>query len=231
MRGWVIDSSRRRASGSSNTICRSLRRCKWPSSSTSSVPKACAISASAGWPGSTTARATLSASTMAMPKRSKARATADLPLAMPPVSPTENFADMREGPLGSNQSGQREICVHYCIACHQGQPPGGCEKRAERHGRAAPQAAAGDESEAGKRAAHRREHEDQRQLLPAKPGAERGQQLEIAVTQPALASQQAEQVKDQPQHEITSGGADDGTDRIDKCHHRRRRWLSRDRKS
>src|SRR5512137_2982827 len=87
MAGWVMASSRRRAASSPKTrLPRALRssRPSWPTT----PGKAAAMAASAGVPGSTTWRASRSASMTGQPSARSAAAKVDLPVAMPPVSPT-----------------------------------------------------------------------------------------------------------------------------------------------
>src|SRR5665213_2144923 len=86
MRGWVIPSSRARAAGSVNTMSpRRWRSMAPPAPSTSG--QAAAMSAWAGRPGATPSRASASASTTGTPRSANIRATVDLPVPMPPVSP------------------------------------------------------------------------------------------------------------------------------------------------
>src|SRR4249920_3852285 len=67
-----------------------------------------------------------------------------------------------------------------------------------------------DERDADGRAHDRRQEDDDRQDLPAEPGTERGQQLEVAVTHALLAADQLEEPVDRPQRQVTGDRADDG---------------------
>ena len=87
MRGCTMALSALRASSSPNTSWPSFGRSSWPSAVNTSSPKRVTMSASAGVPGSTTSRASRSASTTGAPSSRRIFATVLLPLAIPPVSP------------------------------------------------------------------------------------------------------------------------------------------------
>ena len=53
------------------------------------------------------------------------------------------------------------------------------------------------------------EQDDRQQHLPAEPGAERGQQLEVAVAHAFLAGDQPEQMVDAPEAQVAGDRADD----------------------
>src|SRR5258708_1361093 len=73
---------------SANTMALSFARSTWPSGVTTAWPKSWSTSAYAGWPGSMSRWARESASRTAKPNSRSMAATALLPLAMPPVSPS-----------------------------------------------------------------------------------------------------------------------------------------------
>ena len=65
-----------------------------------------------------------------------------------------------------------------------------------------------DREDAADRAEHARHEDDLRQHRPAEPGAERGEQLEVAVPHALLAADQLEQPVHGPQHEVAGDRAD-----------------------
>jgi hypothetical protein len=66
-----------------------------------------------------------------------------------------------------------------------------------------------DQRDAGERTHRGRGQNDRQQHLPAEPGAEGRQQLEVAVTHALLASSQAEEVIHGPEAQVPRDGADD----------------------
>ncbi|MNP48151.1 hypothetical protein D3C76_1422530 [compost metagenome] len=54
----------------------------------------------------------------------------------------------------------------------------------------------------------RREQQHYGQCLPAQPGTERSQQLEVAMAHPLLAGQQLERPVEAPEHQIARHGTD-----------------------
>src|SRR5437762_279165 len=90
MAGWVIASRSRRASSSPNTTFARAPRSSRPSGARMPSPNRSTSFFSAGCPGSTTARATWSASTITAPRAASRSATVDLPAPIPPVSPTRS---------------------------------------------------------------------------------------------------------------------------------------------
>src|SRR6266446_4935972 len=74
--------------GAAKTIAPSFWRSSSPSGRRIPRPNVATISSYAGSPGTTTSRASTSASMITDPSRRKTSATVDLPVAMPPVSPT-----------------------------------------------------------------------------------------------------------------------------------------------
>src|SRR5262249_42401431 len=90
MTGCVIPSRSRRDSPSENATFARAARSRRPSASTMPSPNRSTSFARAGCPGSTTARATRSASTMTAPRAASRSATVDFPAPIPPVSPTSS---------------------------------------------------------------------------------------------------------------------------------------------
>src|SRR6266498_226759 len=83
----MMASSSWRRAASPKTFLASSSRCRQPWASITSLPKWFRISASAGWPGSTTRRASRSVSTTGTPCCSRKSTEVDLPMPIPPVSP------------------------------------------------------------------------------------------------------------------------------------------------
>src|SRR5690606_6993504 len=164
-----------------------------------SSPKCPTSASSPGAPGSTTSRARRSVSITGTPSSRKRAAAVDLPLAMPPVRATRSISTV-----------QAEIPADDCVAPKEGDQAGDGEIGAERHGLGAVASLDGDGGDAKHRARRGRKQDHQRQLLPAQPGAERGEQLEVAIAHAFLAGQQLEQLEHGPEAEITGGGANDG---------------------
>src|SRR6266852_3932042 len=76
---------------SAKTMALSFARSTWPSGATTAWPKSWSTSAYAGWPGSMSLWARESASRTAKPNSRSMAATALLPLAIPPVSPSRSI--------------------------------------------------------------------------------------------------------------------------------------------
>ena len=91
MSGWVIALSRPSAASSANTMPASFARSSDPSAASTPAPKAAVIAASPGVPGSTTARAALSASRTTAPSSASRADTVLFPEPIPPVSPTRSM--------------------------------------------------------------------------------------------------------------------------------------------
>ena len=106
--GWVMRSRSRRAVGFPNTRRPSAGRSSRLSRSRTSVPKRSAIAARAGIPGSTTSRATASASTTTAPSEASWAATVDLPEPIPPVRPTRSMSATLALPVRPTGAGHRE---------------------------------------------------------------------------------------------------------------------------
>src|SRR6201996_6409539 len=90
--GWTISFSLGRRPGSAKTIWPSRSRFSVPSGPRTSWPKARTSRLSPGVPGSTTARAAMSASMSTAPRAASRLDTSLLPDPMPPVSPTRSTA-------------------------------------------------------------------------------------------------------------------------------------------
>ena len=113
--------------------------------------------------------------------------------------------------------------THQFRAPHQRQPARRGEIGAERHRCAAVAAAGDDHRDADHRAAAGCQQQHQRQHLPAHPGPERGQQLEIAVAHALLAGEQLEGPVHRPQHQVAGDGAYDRRPGVDRNRQRRTR--------
>ena len=90
MAGCVIASRSSLDSSSANATLANAPRASRPSASRMPSPNRSTSFWSAGCPGSTTARATWSASTMTAPRAASSSETVDLPAPIPPVSPTRS---------------------------------------------------------------------------------------------------------------------------------------------
>src|SRR5690606_36518425 len=90
--GCTIAFSLARCASSEKTIAAKAVRFSDPSGSSTSSPKVSLIAPSPGVPGSTTWRASLSASMTTAPRAASFAATADFPEATAPVSPTCNMS-------------------------------------------------------------------------------------------------------------------------------------------
>ena len=168
------------------------------------------LRAAAAEPGATTSRASRSVSTMATPSAANRLATVLLPQAMPPVSP------MRKPPrMDQPWREQAEIALDHLVADDQRDPAGDGEERAEGDLRVPALALADHDHDAEHRAHAGGEHDDGQQHLPAQPGAERGEQLEVAVAHAFLAGEQLEHPVHAPQAQVTRGRADDAVARAD----------------
>src|SRR5438874_34420 len=77
-----------RASSSRNTMAAKAGRSRVPSAATTPLPNRSTIASYAGVPGSTTSRASTSASRITAPRASSMRDTVDFPDPIPPVRPT-----------------------------------------------------------------------------------------------------------------------------------------------
>src|SRR5512132_235219 len=90
MAGCVIASRSSLDSSSANATLANEPRASRPSASRMPSPNRSTSFCSAGCPGSTTARATWSASTITAPRPASSSETVDLPAPIPPVSPTRS---------------------------------------------------------------------------------------------------------------------------------------------
>src|SRR5450759_1379206 len=91
--GWTIALRAVRSAGSEQTTARSAARSSEPSGASTPAPHRSAMAASAGVPGATASRDSVSASMSVAPQAAKWRATAVLPAAMLPVSPMRSMAN------------------------------------------------------------------------------------------------------------------------------------------
>src|SRR3569623_1686312 len=212
MRGCKMRSSTVRRSGSSNTRVRRRPRSRVPSGCSTSSPPRSTLSCSASLSGDSTSRATTAASIPGTPRRSKYRATVDLPLPMPPVRPMMSMPlayGARRASASDLVRKEGEITRGKRVAQQQREPAGRGEIRSERNGDVAIAAAGDDEREADGCADHARQQHDHRQALPAHPGAQHREQLEIAVAHAFFAGRPVEQDVGRPETEIAGRGADD----------------------
>ena len=99
--GVVIASRARNASGSAKTIAARAARSNVPSARTTASPKRSRTRVRAALPGSTTSRATASASTTWAPSRCSCADTLDLPEPMPPVTPTRSTSQRSTSRAGN----------------------------------------------------------------------------------------------------------------------------------
>src|SRR4051812_2131031 len=115
-RGWMIPSSRRRASSSPNTrratACRSIA----PSSVRTPGPNSATTSASPGVPGATTSRASRSASITTAPSSRRIPETVLFPDAIPPVSPTRIPCPLLWPAVGTGCEYPRMSLTQYFVA-------------------------------------------------------------------------------------------------------------------
>jgi hypothetical protein len=125
-------------------------------------------------------------------------------------------AGQRDGERESSEPTPAQIGLGDGLAPDKADPAGDGQERAEGDGRSALAATAGDQRDAEQGARDRRQQQDLRQRLPAEPGAEQGQQLEVTAAHALLAGQQPEQMKHQPQAHIAGSGADDGRLAVDE---------------
>src|SRR5690242_12778942 len=118
---------------SANTRSRIRRRSSSPAAVSIAAPNATAISASAGWPGCTSSRATTSASKIGTPRWRNASATVLFPDAIPPVRATQKLIADR-WPLADSRKPERlAIHGHDLVAEYELNPPRRCDERAERN--------------------------------------------------------------------------------------------------
>src|ERR1700733_2885003 len=200
--GCVSASRSAPAWGSENTMSRRAGRSRCPSGVRILGPKRSTRRSSGGCPGSTTSRATWSLSRIGPPKAPKTFAAVDLPLAIPPVSPTRYTRALIRAcsPVAGKQAG---IACRQTRSGHQRQPPGKCEERAERDGSRAVLTPHGDEGDSDQGASGSGDQDDRQQHLPAEPRAQRGKQLEVTVPHAFLTRDQPEQMIDAPQARVT----------------------------
>src|SRR6516162_8030020 len=168
-------------------------------------PKRSTSRSSGGCPGSTTSRATWSLSRIGTPSAPKNFAAVDLPLAIPPVSPTRYGRVL----MRSMQRGREaEIASDDGLPEHQHQPAGAREEWPERYGCRAALTSQHDQRQADDRADSRSDQDDRQKHLPAEPSTQRREELEVAVAHPVLTGEEAEQMIDAPQAHVTRHGPD-----------------------
>ena len=92
----------------------------------------------------------------------------------------------------------------------QGDPGGAREEGPERNRHTAADPARRHHRDADDRADRGREQQHEREHLPAEPGADRGEQLEVAVAHALLAGHPLEELEHEPEEEISGDGADHG---------------------
>ena len=193
------------AAASANTSSR--MRCAVharPSASDEAVAEA-----GAGWPESPPRRravsscAMASVSTTVAPSRANSSAAALLPLPMPPVRPdhvgpprAHSRSPVPAHDRGSPQSSATTPAI--------GEVGSETESELASRGRARRTSAAMPNGSADER----RQQDHERQHLPAEPGADRGEQLEVAVAHALLAGGELEAPVHDPQREVAGGGAD-----------------------
>src|SRR6476661_3564380 len=153
-------------------MCTRMRsRSRAPSAAMKSGPNACAMAGMAAPPAAVVAREMASASIVAAPSSRSIPSTVLLPLPMPPVRPTRTVAAPSEA--DDLQDGGRPE--------QQGREPGAREERPERHVAAFAQLAREFHGDADDGADDRGHEHDGHQRLPAEPGAQRREQLEVAI--------------------------------------------------
>src|SRR5580698_10107513 len=191
-------SRRLRAVSSLKISVRICARSSEPSTATNDGPNSWAIAGIATPFGAVMRCAITSVSTSGTPSAPNLSATVDLPLPMPPVNPTANMV---------SASPDRQIERR---ADKQRERAAGREKRTERQRLLETHTAAPRCRESDHGAGDGRHQHDLRQRGPAEPGAERGEQLEIAVAHSFDATHQPEYPMYAPQHEIPGDRADYG---------------------
>src|SRR5690606_22690170 len=156
-----------------------------------------------GSPGATTSRAMTSVSTSDAPSSTSFLATMDLPLAIPPVKPMVSMRALPSGPVEVWTLEQQVLIeLDQGLAPKQRDPAGAGEIGAEGDRRVARAAAERDHRDADDGADHRRQQDDERQRLPAEPGAECREQLEVAEAHAFLARRELEKLIDGPERKI-----------------------------
>jgi hypothetical protein len=92
-----------------------------------------------------------------------------------------------------------KIKAYQGIAPHEGDPAGNAQKRAEGDRHPAVMSEKKDKGDPHCGADQRSQKNDQRQALPSQPGAQRGEQLKIAVAHAFFARYQLENLVNKPE--------------------------------
>src|SRR5690349_4233584 len=201
MRGCRMDSSSLRTAGFPNARWRIHARSRLPSAAMLAVPK-CFRSASIAAPSAAvSSREMASVSTTTAPRDAKCSAAADLPEPMPPVSPTQSGIDR------PSEEKKIQILPRQRLAPEQRDQAGEDEVGAEWNGHVTAMARESDEPEADHRADKGREQDHQRQHLPAEPGSDCRQELEVAVAHAFLAGRKLVGPEHAPQGKVAARGA------------------------
>src|ERR1700761_6470498 len=149
------------------------------------------------------------------PNAPKNLAAVDLPLAMPPVSPTRNgllLMYLRS----SSERGHPEVSGYQLGPEHEHEPSRGGEKGAECNRGGLVATAECDQRESDDGADGRRDQDDGQEHPPSEPGAQRREQLEVTIAHPFLASEQPEQMIDAPEAEVACHRANDAGSRVNR---------------
>src|SRR5574341_449784 len=182
---------------SRNTSSRIRPRSRPPSGPITSGPKRSRIAGIASPPGAVSAREISSVSTTAAPSASNRPDTTDFPEPMPPVSPTQ-YGMLEEVEV---------VPVDPLAPEHRDQPRNR-EVGTERDRLFARMLREQDQRDPHHRANQGRGENRERQHLPAEPGADRGEQLEVPVAHALLAGHELERPEHGPQREVARRGAD-----------------------
>src|SRR5882672_420192 len=191
-----------------------------PSAPSTEGPKVATTAASPGVLGSTTSRAISSVSMTGTPSDRKTFAAALLPLAMPPVSPTRKNARpwvaLAGGCSGMTDARHPEVTAGYFRAPHEADPAGRRKVRSEWNRQLPVPPAKDNERDADNGPGGRGHQHDWQHHLPAHPGAEGGQQLEVAVAHALFSGQELEKPVHAPEAEVTRRCPGDRCYRIDR---------------
>ena len=176
-------------------------RSRPPSAAMKPAPNAAAIAPSAAPPGSVRRRAIRSVSITTAPRLASIAPTVLLPLPMPPVRPMRK-AVMRASTRTSVRPGPAQPAEDALGPGEHDHQPGAGEEGAEGHVAAFAQRRRHLHDDADDRADHRGAEHDRQDHLPAQPGTERGEQLEVAEAHAFLAGGELEQPVDRPEREV-----------------------------
>src|SRR5690606_16463102 len=204
----MIASSRRLASASWKIRRRIAARSSSPLACSTPAPNASTTSRKPSDPFATALRAATSASATNTPKASKRRWTSLFPEATPPVSPTMNSLIPRLYAPPAPLLQEAEVPADEGVAPEEGDPAGDGEVGAEGDGGGAVAPAGRQPHRADDRAYQRGQQDGRQDALQADPGAERGEQLEVAVAHAFLAGELLEQPPHRPQAQVADDRAD-----------------------